>query len=88
MTMLVGFNPSGPEAADKYVSDDCDPRYQKVVARRSSHLADFSSVGQMAVHCADGNMVGRWDRPVFDVAATVEEMSGCNVAHVLLPTLR
>ncbi len=70
---LIGFNPSGPDSADKIVSDDCDPEFQKTVARRASHL---QTIGEMAVHCADGNMPGRWDRPVFDVTPTEEEMSG------------
>ena len=73
MVFLLGFNPSGPDSADKIVSDDCAPEFQKTVARRASHL---QSIGEMAVHCADGNMLGRWDRPVFDVTPTVEEMSG------------
>ncbi len=73
MVALVGFNPSGPDSADKIVSDDCAPEFQKVVARRASHV---ESIGEMIAHCADGNMPGRWDRPVFDVTPTVEEMSG------------
>ena len=73
MVALVGFNPSGPDSADKIVSDDCAPEFQKTVARRASHV---QSIGQMTVHCADGNMPGRWDRPEFDVTPTVEEMSG------------
>ena len=76
MATLVGFNPSGPDSADKMVSDECNPVYQRAVARRSSHLADFNQIGELAVHCADGNMPGRWDRPVFPVATTIEEMSG------------
>jgi hypothetical protein len=73
MVALIGFNPSGPDSADKIVSDDCAPEFQKTVARRASHV---ETIGEMAVHCADGNMPGRWDRPVFDVTTTEEEMSG------------
>jgi hypothetical protein len=92
MVTLVGFNPSGPESADRYVTDACDPVYQRAVARRSSHLSDFQHVGGMAVHCADGNMPGRWDRPVFSVETTIEEMSGERVIYFCrsfnLPILR
>ncbi len=76
MVALVGFNPSGPDSADRYVTEDCDAVYQRTVARRSSHIPDFQHVGDMAVHCADGNMPGRWDRPLFPVSTTIEEMSG------------
>jgi hypothetical protein len=79
MATLVGFNPSGPDSADKYVTEDCDPVYQRAVARRSSHLADFQKIGELAVHCADGNQLGRWDRPVFPVEKTIEEMSGNSI---------
>jgi hypothetical protein len=83
MVVLVGFNPSGPEAADRYEDETCDPVYQRAVARRSSHLSDFNQVGELAVHCADGNMPGRWDRPLYPVSATIEEKSG-DISHHLL----
>ena len=79
MVMLIGFNPSGPDSADRVASEDgaCGTSYQRVVHENPSNLADFNGVGTLTVHCADGNMPGRWDRPFFNVEATVEENSGC-----------
>ena len=72
---LIGFNPSGPESADRMASDDgtCDDQYARVVSRRASKAP---AVGAMKSKCADGNQPGRWDPPTFTVTATSEEMSG------------
>ena len=72
---LIGFNPSGPESADRMASDDgtCDDQYVRVVSRRASKAP---AVGAMKSKCADGNQPGRWDPPTFTVTATSEEMSG------------
>ena len=72
---LIGFNPSGPDSADRMASDDgtCDDQYVRVVSRRASKAP---AVGAMKSKCADGNQPGRWDPPTFTVTATSEEMSG------------
>ena len=78
MVALIGFNPSGPESADAVASDisSCPTQYQRVVHETPSNLSDFQGVGTLIIQCADGNVPGRWDRPVFSVETTSEESSG------------
>lgn len=66
---LEGFKGHGRDAADTYASpvSACNPQDLRVVN------------GGKTTVCADGNAVGRWDRPVFHVDEPLESQSGAEL---------